>query len=149
MNVITWQINQFKQKQQQPQQSQYPQRVQQLQFPEQSQIPQQYVENVSPDNLLSMSKYQQDIETAVGMKHKNSLIMLAAVATEVRSNIQGMGVKIKQKQNVVNYWVSKFLAASAEPIVIIPDVTSELVRWGRKRRIENLEVLLAIKKFES
>ncbi|CAG8580101.1 5785_t:CDS:2, partial [Diversispora eburnea] len=122
MNVISWQINQFKQQQQQPL---YPQQLQPIQYPEQPKIPQQNVENDSPDNFLDMSKYQQEIETAVGTNHKNSLIMLAAVATE-----------IPQQQNVVNYWV---LAASAEPIVISPNVTSELRRWDRKRRIEDLE----------
>ncbi|RHZ78825.1 hypothetical protein Glove_155g4 [Diversispora epigaea] len=40
-------------------------------------------------NLLAMSRYQQEIETFVGTNHSNSLTMLAAIASKVRSQIRG------------------------------------------------------------
>ncbi|RHZ88339.1 hypothetical protein Glove_23g103 [Diversispora epigaea] len=117
------------------------------------------------------SKYQQEIEEVVGTNHKDSLTMLAAVASEVRSQIRGkrrridveednnnnengnddnpqiqpqshrppkiaqlqFRFQIPQQKNVVNYWVSKFLADSES------DTESELRRWVKRRRIEDLE----------
>ncbi|CAG8454702.1 132_t:CDS:2 [Diversispora eburnea] len=83
----------------QPEQLQYPQNSQhqllrippqlkQLKQPQQPQQSQQNMVNYSPLDLLAIyteRRYQQEIEASVGTNHNNTLTMLSAVASEVRS----------------------------------------------------------------
>ncbi|RHZ83757.1 hypothetical protein Glove_87g110 [Diversispora epigaea] len=168
------QNNQFQQQSSQQSQSQLQHWEQRRQSPP---PPQRLQLNFSPVMAMSTERrYRHEIEAAVGVNHSNSLMMLAAVASEVRTRIRGKrriedvegevddnenvendSVQNPQlpyprrhypepqipqlqyrlqipQQNVVDYWVSKFLAVSTEQVV---DTKSDLSRWVKRRRIED------------